>query len=60
MATALGGDQWVATTLAVVSMVAAGVLCAIVRLGRGIKTTMLAHRATNSLGFPAARFAINH
>ena len=52
---ALGGDQVVTTTLAVVAMVLVGILlCAVARLGKGIKTTMLVHWATNSLGFFAA------
>jgi membrane protease YdiL (CAAX protease family) len=51
----LGGDQLVTTLLAVASMTIAGVLmCALARLGKGIKTTMLLHWATNSLGFVAA------
>lgn len=51
----LGGDQLVATLLAVASMTLTGVLlCALARLGKGIKTTMLVHWATNSLGFVAA------
>lgn len=51
----LGGDQLVTTLLAVASMTVAGVLmCALARLGKGIKTTMLLHWATNSLGFVAA------
>ncbi|WP_353648875.1 CPBP family intramembrane glutamic endopeptidase [Nakamurella sp. A5-74] len=51
----LGGNQFVATVLAVVSMTVAGVLmCGLARLGKGIKTTMLLHWATNSLGFVAA------
>lgn len=55
VADVLGGNQSVATVLAVLSMIAAGVLmCALARLGRGIKTTMLLHWATNSLGFVAA------
>ena len=55
VADALGGDQSIATLLAVISMVVAGVLmCALARLGKGIKTTMLLHWATNSLGFVAA------
>jgi hypothetical protein len=55
VADVLGGDQVIATLLAVTSMVAAGVLmCALARLGKGIKTTMLLHWATNSLGFVAA------
>ena len=61
VADALGGDQLVATLLAVVSMMAAGVLlCALVRLGKGLKTSMLVHWATNSLGFLAAWLVINH
>jgi membrane protease YdiL (CAAX protease family) len=61
VADVLGRDQLLATVLAVVSMVAAGVLlCALVRLGKGIKTTMLVHWATNSLGFLAAWLVINH
>jgi uncharacterized protein len=61
VADALGRDQLVATLLAVLSMVAAGVLlCALVRLGKGIKTTMLVHWATNALGFLAAWLVINH
>lgn len=52
---ALGGDQLVTTLLAVGSMTLAGVLlCALARLGKGIKTTMLLHWATNSLRFVAA------
>jgi membrane protease YdiL (CAAX protease family) len=52
---ALGHNQVVTTTLAVVSMTIAGVaMCALARLGKGIKTTMLLHWATNSLGFFAA------
>lgn len=36
-------------------MTLAGVLlCALARLGKGIKTTMRVHWATNSLGFVAA------
>ncbi|GGM16889.1 CPBP family intramembrane glutamic endopeptidase [Nakamurella endophytica] len=55
VADVLGGNQLVTTVLAVLSMVAAGVLmCALARLGKGIKTTMLLHWATNSLGFVAA------
>jgi len=43
------------TTLAVLSMTVAGVaMCALAHLGKGIKTTMLLHWATNSLGFFAA------
>ena len=43
------------TTLAVVAMTAAGIaMCALARVGKGIKTTMLLHWATNSLGFFAA------
>jgi len=56
---ALGGDQLVTTALAVGSMTLAGVLlCALARLGQGIKTTMLLHWATNSLGFVAARLVM--
>jgi uncharacterized protein len=55
VASALDGSQLVTTTLAVLSMFAAGILmCALARLGKGIKTTMLLHWATNSLGFVAA------
>ena len=52
---ALGHNQALTTTLAVVSMTIAGVaMCALAHLGKGIKTTMLLHWATNSLGFFAA------
>jgi membrane protease YdiL (CAAX protease family) len=52
---AVGHNIWVTTTLAVLAMTLAGVaLCAMARLGKGIKTTMLLHWATNSLGFFAA------
>ncbi len=52
---ALGHNQVLTTTLAVVSMTIAGVaMCALAHLGKGIKTTMLLHWATNSLGFFAA------
>lgn len=52
---ALGGSQLTTTLLAVVGTMAAGVgMCAIARLGKGIKTTMLLHWATNSLGFLTA------
>jgi len=52
---ALGGNQLVTTLLAVGAMTLAGVLmCALARLGKGIKTTMLLHWATNSLGFVTA------
>jgi membrane protease YdiL (CAAX protease family) len=55
VADVLGGSQVVTTVLAVLSMIAAGVLlCALARLGKGVKTTMLLHWATNSLGFVAA------
>jgi membrane protease YdiL (CAAX protease family) len=55
VAGALGGSQLLTSVLAVVSMTVAGVLlCALARLGKGIKTTMLLHWATNSLGFVAA------
>lgn len=51
----LGGNQLVVTLLAVASMTLAGVLmCALAWIGKGIKTTMLLHWATNSLGFVAA------
>jgi membrane protease YdiL (CAAX protease family) len=51
----LGTNPWITTTAAVLSMTVAGVLmCLIARLGKGIKTTMLLHWATNSLGFFAA------
>ena len=52
---ALGPDQWLTTTIAVAAMTLAGILlCALARLGKGIKTTMLVHWATNALGFFAA------
>ena len=52
---ALGHNQVLTSTLAVVSMTVAGVaMCALAHLGKGIKTTMLLHWATNSLGFLAA------
>lgn len=52
---AVGNNVWVNTSLAVLAMTVAGVaLCVIARLGKGIKTTMLLHWATNSLGFFAA------
>jgi membrane protease YdiL (CAAX protease family) len=52
---ALGHNQVLTTTLAVLSMTIAGVaMCALAHLGKGIKTTMLLHWATNSLGFFAA------
>jgi membrane protease YdiL (CAAX protease family) len=52
---ALGHNQVLTTTLAVASMTVAGVaMCALAHLGKGIKTTMLLHWATNSLGFFAA------
>lgn len=51
----IGTNPWVTTTAAVLSMTVAGVLmCVMARLGKGIKTTMLLHWATNSLGFFAA------
>ncbi len=51
----IGTNPWITTTAAVLSMTAAGVLmCVMARLGKGIKTTMLLHWATNSLGFFAA------
>ncbi|MFN8198996.1 MAG: CPBP family glutamic-type intramembrane protease [Nakamurella multipartita] len=50
-----GTNPWITTTAAVLSMTAAGVLmCVMARVGKGIKTTMLLHWATNSLGFFAA------
>lgn len=53
--TTLAGNQALTTVLAVGSMTVAGVLmCALARLGKGVKTTMLLHWATNSLGFLAA------
>ena len=52
---ALGHNVVLTTTLAVVAMTAAGIaMCALARVGKGIKTTMLLHWATNSLGFFAA------
>jgi len=55
VAGALGGSQLITTLLAVVSMTIAGIsMCALARLGKGIKTTMLLHWATNSLGFVTA------
>ena len=55
VADVLGGDQVAAVVLAVVSMTAAGIaLCGLAWVGKGIKTTMLLHWATNSLGFVAA------
>jgi uncharacterized protein len=52
---ALGHNVWLTTSLAVLAMTVAGVaLCLLARLGKGIKTTMLLHWATNSLGFFAA------
>ena len=57
---ALGHNQALTTTLAVVSMTIAGVaMCALAHLGKGIKTTMLLHWATNSLGFVAAWFVLH-
>ena len=55
MGGALGHNVVLTTTLAVLSMTVAGVaMCALARVGKGIKTTMLLHWATNSLGFFAA------
>lgn len=55
VATVLGRDQLLTTLLAVGSMVLAGTLmCALAWVGKGVKTTMLLHWATNSLGFVAA------
>lgn len=52
---ALGHNEVLTTTLAVLAMTVAGILlCLLARLGKGIKTTMLLHWATNSLGFFAA------
>jgi CAAX protease family protein len=57
---ALGHNQVLTTTLAVVAMTIAGVaMCALAHLGKGIKTTMLLHWATNSLGFFAAWLLLN-
>ncbi len=51
----IGTNPWITTTAAVLSMIGAGVLmCLMARVGKGIKTTMLLHWATNSLGFFAA------
>ena len=51
----LGHNVWLTTTIAVVAMIFAGIaMCALARVGKGIKTTMLLHWATNSLGFLAA------
>jgi len=51
----IGTKPWITTSAAVLSMTVAGVLmCVMARLGKGIKTTMLLHWATNSLGFFAA------
>lgn len=51
----IGTNPWITTTVAVLSMIGAGVLmCLMARVGKGIKTTMLLHWATNSLGFFAA------
>lgn len=55
VADVLGRDQLVTTLLAVASMVLAGtMMCGLAWIGKGIKTTMLLHWATNSLGFVAA------
>ncbi len=55
VADTLHGSQWLTSSLAVLSMFACGIaLCALARLGKGIKTTMLLHWATNSLGYVAA------
>ncbi|MGS0685874.1 CPBP family intramembrane glutamic endopeptidase [Nakamurella sp. GG22] len=57
---AIGHNVVLTTTLAVLAMIVAGVaLCLIARLGKGIKTTMLLHWATNSLGFLAAWLLLN-
>src|SRR6478735_9426103 len=51
----IGTNPWVTTTAAVLSMTAAGMLmCLMARVGKGSKTTMMLHWATNSLGFLAA------
>lgn len=51
----IGTNPWITTTVAVLSMTVAGILMSVMaRLGKGIKTTMLLHWATNSLGFFAA------
>ena len=51
----VGHNVWITTSLAVAAMTVAGIaLCVLARLGKGIKTTMLLHWATNSLGFFAA------
>lgn len=51
----LGGSQLLATLFAVVFTTLAGIgMCVLARLGKGIKTTMLLHWATNSLGFVVA------
>jgi membrane protease YdiL (CAAX protease family) len=51
----LGHNVVLTTSLAVISMTIAGIaMCALARVGKGIKTTMLLHWATNSLGFFAA------
>jgi len=56
----LGNNVWVTTSIAVVAMIFAGVaMCALAHLGKGIKTTMLLHWATNSLGFFAAWLLLN-
>jgi membrane protease YdiL (CAAX protease family) len=60
VADVLGADQLAATLLAVASMMLAGIaLCGLAWLGKGIKTTMLLHWATNSLGFVAAWLIIH-
>jgi membrane protease YdiL (CAAX protease family) len=51
----LGHNVVLTTSLAVIAMTIAGIaMCALARVGKGIKTTMLLHWATNSLGFFAA------
>ena len=56
----LGGSAVATTLLAIASTMILGVvMCWITYLGRGLKTTMLLHWATNSLGFVAAWLAVN-
>lgn len=56
----LNGSAIATTSLAILSTMLLGiVMCWITYLGRGLKTTMLLHWATNSLGFVAAWLAIN-
>ena len=53
------GGSLVTSPLAVVSTCWCGVLMCLARVGEGIKTTMLVHWATNSLGFFAAWFVLH-